>query len=83
MHRMRNRLAIALGLLAVGCGSASLEQKIVTSAAEHWHCPAEQIRVQKLDADTYRASGCDHESDYACESVSSSSDKECDRVSGM
>ncbi len=72
-----------LTLFAMGCGSASLDQKVSHSAAEHWHCPVNQIKVEKLDGDTYRASGCDHQADYACESVGSSSDRECNRVSGM
>jgi hypothetical protein len=72
-----------VALLAFGCGSSGVEQKIAKSAADHWSCSADSITVKKLDGDTYRASGCDHEADYACESVSSSSDRECDRVSGM
>jgi hypothetical protein len=71
-----------VALAALGCGSGSLENKIAGSAASHWHCSAADVKVVKLDGDTYRARGCDHEADYACEAVSSSSEKTCDRVSG-
>jgi hypothetical protein len=80
---MINRVFAVVALVAIGCASASLEDKVAASAASHWHCSTGDIKVVKLDGDTYRARGCDHEADYACEAVNSSSDKECDRVSGM
>ncbi len=75
--------ALTACLLLLGCGSASLDQKVARNAADRWNCPVDQVKVEKLDGNTYRAHGCDREADYACQSVSGSSAQECDRVSGM
>jgi hypothetical protein len=80
---MYRRIWTATAFLALGCGSVSLKQRVANSAASHWHCSAENIKVEQVDGDTYRATGCDHEADYSCESAASASDKECERVSGM
>jgi len=82
MLAMKRSAWIIAGLLVIGCGSTSLKERVTNSAADHWHCPAANVKVEQVDTDTYRASGCDHEADYSCESVTSGSDKECERVSG-
>ena len=77
------RPTVLIALLTAGCGSASLEQRVTKSAAEHWQCPVAMVKVEKVDTDTYRAHGCDREEDYSCAAAASNSDKECERVSGI
>ncbi len=75
---MAKFIGLAMTLAIAGCGGSSPQQKIVHNASSHWSCPAEQIRVDKLDGETYRAAGCDHEAAYSCRNSS-----DCTRVSGF
>jgi hypothetical protein len=70
------------GLLIVGCGGATTDQKVVKTAAARWQCPADEIKVKKLSADMYRVAGCDREADYACPNDEAQPGGACLRVSG-
>jgi hypothetical protein len=79
---MAARTFVILGFMAIGCGGASTDQKIIKSAASRWQCPADKIQVHKLDGDTYRVAGCDHEADYDCEQDDNHPNGACTKVSG-
>lgn len=76
------RLLTLLGLMVVGCGGATTDQKVAKSAASRWQCPADKVEVRKLSADTYRVAGCDHEADYSCPEDAQHPGTECLKVSG-
>ncbi len=71
---------VLVGLLALGCGGANTNQRVVKSASSRWQCPADQIEVKKLSGDMYRVAGCDQEADYACPDTNPNG--QCLRVSG-
>ena len=75
---MAKLIILAVGVALVGCGTTSANQKIVQNAANHWECPADKIHGEKVDGETYRVEGCNHEASYACRSGS-----DCTRVSGF
>jgi hypothetical protein len=75
---MAKLIVLAVGMSLVGCGGANADQKIIQNASNHWECPAEKIHVEKVDGETYRVEGCDHEAAYACRNSS-----DCTKVSGF
>jgi len=79
---MAGRVLIVLGFAINACGGASPNQRIVNTAASRWQCPADNIEVRKLGADTFRVAGCDHEANYACTNDEAHPSGECVRVSG-
>jgi hypothetical protein len=79
---MPYRSLFLFGFLAVGCGGATTDQRVVKTAASRWQCPADQIEIRKLSGDMYRVAGCDREADYACTNEDSNPGGQCLRVSG-
>lgn len=71
--------ALVVCVLVVGCGGGS-QQRLVTMASSRWECPSSSIRVQKIESETFRVAGCDHEATYECRDDSHGS---CTRVSGF
>ena len=82
MSLMAARIFVLLGFFAMGCGGATTDQAVVKTAASRWKCPAGDIEVRKLSAETYRVAGCDRQADYTCVEGETRSGGQCVLVSG-
>ena len=79
---MTTRMMIVLGFVALGCGGSSTSQTVIHHASTAWKCPAGDIRVERLDSETYRAEGCERQADYSCPTNGGNNRANCERVSG-
>lgn len=82
VNRMAKIALVLLGVCAVGCGGSN-QQKLVTMASSRWECPSSHIRVEKIEGETFRVLGCEHEATYECRDRSNGAGESCTRVSGF
>ena len=60
---MRLQAVWAFGLLAVGCTQSGA---VSTRAANDFDCPKDQVEVEDIGGNAYKAEGCGQTGTYAC-----------------
>lgn len=77
---MASAVGLALLTFCVACGSASVSPKVVaTKAASDFACKPEQVNVEKVTDNNWKAAGCGKETTYVCSGSSMMSDGMCMR----